>query len=116
MARRLLRALVVVAALASRASAEPALPDTQLQLRLIGTVVAAESARSIAVIQNGGATAVVRAGDAIGGARVQEIRKDEVVLTQSGRLERLAFNAVATASRTGSGLTGDSTSARGEGV
>ena len=91
MARRLFRALVVIATLASRASAEPALPETQLKLRLIGTVVAAESARSVAVIQNGGATAVVRAGDAIGGARVQEIRKDEVVLTQSGRLERLVL-------------------------
>jgi len=117
MARELLRALVavaVLAVLAARASAESPLPETQLPLRLIGTVVAAESGRSIAVIENGGATAVVRTGDAIGGARVEEIRKDEVVLTSSGRLERLAFSAFATASRGGSGSAAGSAAAGGQ--
>ena len=114
MARELLGALVLVVALAARASAEPMIPETQLPLRLIGTVVAAQAERSIAVIENGGATAVVRTGDAIGGARVQEIRKDGVVLAQSGRLERLGFASTLAAAPVGTRPTRASASARGE--
>jgi type II secretion system protein C len=114
-ARELLGVLVLVVALASRASADPALPETQLPLRLIGTVVASQVERSIAVIENSGATFVVRTGDAIVGARVQEIRKDGVVLALAGRLERLAFASALAAASAGSRPTSVSASARAEG-
>ena len=91
MVRERLAALLIAAALAAHAGAEPVLPETRLPLRLIGTVVAAQAERSIAVIDHGGVTAVVRKGDAIGGAFVREILKDGVVLAQGERLERLAF-------------------------
>ncbi len=116
MVRELLGAWVLVAAFAAfaaRASAEPTLPETQLPLRLIGTVVAAAAERSIAVIENGGATAVVRTGDAIGGARVQEIRKDGVVLAQAGRLERLGFATALASAPAGSRPASASVSADG---
>jgi len=103
MARSLVVALALAVMLASRASAEAALPETQLPLRLLGTVVSGSEARSLAVIENSGETAVVRTGDAIGGAVVREIHKDGVVLTQAGRLERLAFASVAASSGAGSG-------------
>ena len=105
MVRELLAVWVAVAALAVRASAEPALPETQLPLRLIGTVVAAQSERSIAVIENLGATKVVRTGDAIGAARIQAIHTDEIVLAQAGRLERLALAPVAIARAAGTEQT-----------
>ncbi len=111
--REILGVWVVVATLAARASAEPALPETQLPLRLIGTVVVAQAERSIAVIENGGATSVVRTGDAIGGARVQAIWKDGVVLAQAGRLERLAFASLSAASAAGPGAQSASARARG---
>jgi type II secretion system protein C len=87
----------VVLALAARAGADPALPETQAPLRLVGTVVAAQAERSIAVIDDQGATRVVRTGDQIGAARVQEIHKDGIVLASSGRLERLPLAPVAVA-------------------
>jgi len=114
MVREIAFVWLVLAATALRAGAEPALPETDLPLRLIGTVVAAQTERSIAVIENSGATAVVRTGDAIGGARVQEIRKDGVVLSQAGRLERLALAPVATARTAGSAQTSAAASSGGD--
>ncbi len=115
MVRELLGVWLLVLGLASRASAEPAvLPETRLPLRLIGTVVAAQAERSIAVIENSGATAVVRTGDAIGPARVLEIRKDGVVLAQAGQLEQLTLASVAIPSRSaGSGQASASASSGG---
>jgi type II secretory pathway component PulC len=55
----------------------------------------------------------VRTGDAIGGARVQEIHKDGVVLAQAGRLERLAFTNAAGSALAGSGRTSDPAAAGG---
>ena len=97
MARRPMRwiAAAALAALASGASAETVLRETTLPLRLIGTVVAAQGERSIAVVESQGQTLVVRAGDSIGSARVEEIRKDGIVLAQAGQLERLALAPVA---------------------
>lgn len=115
MVRELLCACVLVAALAARAGADPAaLPATQAPLRLIGTVVSTPAERSIAVVESAGATSVVRTGDAIGGARVQEIRKDGIVLAHSGRLERLDLATVARNSpATGAQTTVASVSDRG---
>jgi len=113
--RELLGSWLIVAALAARAGADPlVLPETQLPLRLIGTVVAGETERSIAVIENAGATSVVRTGDAIGGARVQEIHKDGIVLAQAGRLERLALAPVAIARASGSAQASASASSGGD--
>jgi type II secretion system protein C len=95
MVREILAAIVLVVAIAAQARADVNLPETTLPLRLMGTVVASSAARSIAVIENAGTRAVVREGDAIGGARVQEIRKDGIVLDQAGRLEKLAFASAA---------------------
>ena len=101
MAREL--ALVLVAALlcASRAVADPALPDSSLPLHLVGTVVAAQRERSIAVIESAGKVAVLRAGDVVGGAELREIHKDGVVLALSGRLERLSLSGRAAPTATG---------------
>jgi type II secretion system protein C len=115
MVRELLCVGLLAAALAVRAGAEPALPETQLPLRLIGTVVAAQAERSIAVIESLGTTQVVRTGDAIGAARVQEIHKDGVVLAQAGRLERLALASVASRAPAGSGASSASDPSFGEG-
>lgn len=92
MAREL--ALVLVAALlcASRAVADTTLPESTLPLHLVGTVVAAQPERSIALIESAGKVSVLRAGDEVGGAELQEIHKDGVVLALSGRLERLALS------------------------
>jgi type II secretion system protein C len=98
MVREILAAIFLVLALAAQARADAQLPETTLPLRLMGTVVASNAARSIAVIENSGTRAVVREGDAIGGARVQAIRKDGIVLDQAGRLEKLAFGSGAPAS------------------
>lgn len=92
MARELALALVAALLCASRAVADPPLPATTLPLHLVGTVVAARPERSIAVIESAGRVAVLRAGDDVGGAQVQEIGKDGVVLALSGRLERLALS------------------------
>lgn len=97
MARERLAIALLVLALAARASADSALPETQTPLRLIGTVVAASAERSIAVVDNQGATQVVRPGDVVGAARVREIHQHGIVLEQSGRLVRLALAPVAIA-------------------
>ncbi|MEX2205799.1 MAG: type II secretion system protein N [Myxococcota bacterium] len=111
MLRELLCAALLASAplgLAARANAEPALPETQAPLRLIGTVVAAQVERSMAVIDDQGATRVVRTGDEVGAARVQEIHKDGIVLVRAGRLERLALAPVAIARAPEPAGTGDS--------
>ncbi len=117
MVREFSAILVLVAALAFRAGAEPPLPETRLPLHLVGTVVSPQPERSIAVIDSSGVISVVRAGDEIGGARVEEIRKDGVVLALSGRLERLALAGTASASTArGSGNAATSASAPSRGA
>ncbi len=114
MVRERLGALLValaLAACAARAHAQDSLPETQLPLRLIGTVVAAQAERSIAVIESQGATIVVRPGDAIGAARVREIHKEGIVLVQAGRVERLALAPVAVSRPAGTALASASGSA-----
>jgi len=110
MLRELFAIGFVVFALAARSSAEPALPETHLPLRLIGTVVAAQAERSMAVIDDQGATRVVRTGDEIGSARVLAIHKDGIVLAQAGRLERLALAPIAIARARAAGPPGASAS------
>jgi type II secretion system protein C len=110
--RSLLVAVALFASLAASASAEATLPETQLPLRLIGTVVVGSGERSLAVIENGGRPAVVRTGDAIAGARVHEIRKDGVVLAQAGRLEQLAFAPGTSSAGSGTASGDDSEESR----
>jgi type II secretion system protein C len=114
MVREFFAVCFAVAVLAARAGAEPALPETQLPLHLIGTVVAAQAERSIAVIENSGTTKVLRTGDTIGAARVQEIHKDGIVLAQAGRLERLTLASVAVARGPGATQTSAAASSAGE--
>jgi len=83
--------LVAFLLLAGAARAEVPLDETTLPLRLVGTVVSARADRSLAVIQSGASTHVVHRGESIGGARVEEIAKDGIVLEHGSRLERLSF-------------------------
>jgi len=96
---------VAVFALAAQAHADAILPETTLPLRLVGTVVASRAERSIAVVENDGARVVAHVGDAIGNARVQEIRKDGIVLARATRLEHLAFANAPAAGTPGPGVT-----------
>lgn len=103
---RWLGLLVALALACSSASvrAEPSFPDTSLPLRLIGTVVSGEAERSIAIIESEGTTHVLRAGEGVGAARVREIKRDEIVLVNAGRVERLALAPVAVTRPEGTAL------------
>src|SRR5262245_34079921 len=84
-------AVLMTLALCASVRAEVPLDETTLPLRLIGTVVSARADRSLAVIQSGASPHVVHRGESIGGARVEEIAKDGIVLEHGSRLERLSF-------------------------
>ncbi len=81
-ARAALAAGALVFAVASLASADPSQGP-----RLLGTVVSSDAARSLAVIEQGGARRVVRTGGEFAGGTVVEIRSDSVRLRRGGRVE-----------------------------
>ena len=58
-------------------------------VRLLGTVVSSDAARSLAVIDQGGATRVLHTGGELDGAEVVEIRGDAVLLRRAGTVETL---------------------------
>ena len=66
-------------------------PDTQLSLELRGTVAASDERRALAIIaERGGAERVYFIGDAVpGGATLQAVHLDRVLLRRAGRLEAL---------------------------
>jgi general secretion pathway protein C len=66
-------------------------PETQLNLKLKGTIAASVDQESMAIIAEGnGDEKVYEIGDAIpGGASIHAIRLDRVILERAGRLEEL---------------------------
>ncbi len=66
-------------------------PETQLNLKLKGTIAASADQESMAIIAEGnGDEKVYEIGDAIpGGASIHAIRLDRVILERAGRLEEL---------------------------
>ena len=81
-ARAALAAGALALAAARLASADPSQAP-----RLLGTVVSSDAARSLAVIEQGGARRVIRTGGEFAGGTVVEIRSDSVRLRRGGRLE-----------------------------
>ena len=71
-------------------------PETQLNLKLKGTIAASVDQESMAIIAEGnGDEKVYEIGDAIpGGASIHAIRLDRVILERAGRLEELRLAAV----------------------
>lgn len=115
MARERLVVGLAVLAFAFQARADASLPETTLPLRLVGTIVASRAERSIAVVENDGARVVAHVGDAVGSARVKEIRKDGIVLQTASRLEHLPFAIGSVANADAPGVTTVAASASGEG-
>lgn len=66
-------------------------PDTQLSLELRGTVASPDERRALAIIaERGGAERVYFIGDAVpGGATLNTVHMDRVLLRRAGRLEAL---------------------------
>ena len=66
-------------------------PETQLNLKLKGTIAASATQDSMAIIAEGnGEERIYEIGDAIpGGASIHAIRLDRVILERAGRLEEL---------------------------
>jgi type II secretion system protein C len=58
-------------------------------VRLLGTVVSSNAARSLAMVETGGASRAVRVGNDLDGATVVEIKSESVVLRRRGELETL---------------------------
>lgn len=115
MARERLAVGLAVLAFAFQAHADASLPETTLPLRLVGTVVASRTERSIAVVENDGARVVAHVGDAVGSARVTEIRKDGIVLRTASRLEHLPFALGSAGSADAPGVASVAASARNDG-
>ena len=90
--RERVAALAAALALATRTgvAAEAAAPG----VHVLGTVVSSDSARSLAVVEDGGAHRVVHVGDELGGATVAEIRSDALILRRAGRSETLDLQSV----------------------
>ncbi len=63
-------------------------------MRLVGTVVSSDSARSLAVIELAGAPRTVRTGGRLDGAELIEIRSDSVLLRRAGEIETLDLASV----------------------
>lgn len=114
MARERLAVGLALLALSFQARADANLPETTLPLRLVGTVVASRAERSIAVVENDGARVVAHVGDAVGSARVTEIRKDGIVLQTASRLEHLPFTLGRADSADAPGVASVAASARDE--
>ena len=99
-ARPLAAALAALAFAASGARAG----TPRSQVRLLGTVVSSDSARSLAMVETGGASRAVRVGEDLDGATVVEIKSESVVLRRRGERETLGLALV---SRPSSARGGD---------
>ena len=89
MARSALLALSVLLAAAAAHAGSP-----RSDVRLLGTVVSSNAARSLAMVETGGASRAVRVGNELDGATVVEIRNESVVLRRRGELETLVLASV----------------------
>jgi type II secretion system protein C len=85
-------ALVALGVFLSAAVAHAGSPRSAV--RLLGTVVSSNSARSLAMVETGGASRAVRIGNELDGATVVEIRNESVVLRRRGSLETLVLASV----------------------
>ncbi|WP_315764270.1 type II secretion system protein N [Sphingomonas sp. Y38-1Y] len=73
------------------AQTEQAVP-TSIQLVLKGVVFAIPQSFAVAYVSEAGGTArAVRVGEALGGATIQSIQRDRILLDNAGRVEFLAF-------------------------
>lgn len=90
--RALVAALVLfVCARATAARAEEEISASRVSVTLVGTVVRQDSARSFAVLEEGGDSRVVKIGGDIGGARLERVERDGILLRRAGRLERIVL-------------------------
>jgi general secretion pathway protein C len=89
-----LRAGLVAGVLAISSASFAGAGESAGSPRLLGTVVSSDAARSLAVIEQGGAPRVLRTGGDLAGATVIEIRSDAVVLRRGGRVETLILAEV----------------------
>jgi general secretion pathway protein C len=71
-----------------------AAPRSTANVHVIGIVVAAEEARSVAVVDEGGRHRAVHVGDELAGATVAEIKSDALILRRAGRAETLDLQSV----------------------
>jgi type II secretion system protein C len=85
-------ALVALGVFLSAAVAQAGSPRSDV--RLLGTVVSSNSARSLAMVETGGASRAVRVGNDLDGATVVEIRSESIVLRRRGELETLVLASV----------------------
>lgn len=70
-----------------------AIEETALQLRLLGTIVAADPLASLAILEDGtGKSRVLRVGDRFGDARIEHIDREWVVVSERGRIRRISFD------------------------
>ncbi|MFI5315286.1 MAG: type II secretion system protein N [Myxococcota bacterium] len=88
-----LRPVLVAAALVAALTRPAGAAEPAGGIRLLGTIVSSDASRSLAVIEQGGAQRLLRAGGDFGGATVVEIKSDGVVLQRGGRSETLALQA-----------------------
>ena len=95
--RRALAALLT-AVLELAASHSSRAAESQRGIRLLGTVVSSDAARSLAMVEQGGAPRVVRTGGELDGAQVVEIRADGVLLRRNGKVETLALASLSRSS------------------
>lgn len=79
----------------------PDAPETQLKLKLIGTVAGRDPKLGVALIADeSGKQSEYQAGEPVGGAVVDAIYKDRVVLLANGRLETLKLPRLSQAANT----------------
>ena len=88
--RSLAAALALLAcASAPSARAEEEISASRANVNLVGTVVRQDAARSFAVLEEGGNSRVVKIGGDVGGARLERVERDGILLRRAGRLERI---------------------------
>jgi general secretion pathway protein C len=77
--------------------------ESRSGVRLLGTIVASDAARSQAVISEAGKQRVVGIGMDVDGAEVVEIQADSVILRRRGQAETLTLASVSVPSGSGGG-------------
>lgn len=100
MARERLALVVLLAALVALAPSHSARAAEPGGMRLLGTVVSSDTARSLAVIEHRGTPSVVRTGAELDGAQVIEIRSDAVLLRRGKNIETLTLASLSRGSVT----------------
>ncbi len=95
---RIALAVILAATLVLAPSHSGRAAESHGSVRLLGTVVSSDVARSLAVIDQGGATRVLRTGGDLDGAEVLEIRGDAVLLRRGGKVETLRLASVSRSS------------------